>query len=388
MWGILIEASPNSRLAATLIKTFALELVPAGHELGQSMIEENILLKNHTTLRAGGPARFFTTVKNVSELSKTISWANGKNVPFLIIGGGSNILFVGDFPGLVIKMGMKGIIFEQEAVSDNTIRVVASAGESWDDFVKTTVERGLWGLENLSYIPGTVGAAPIQNIGAYGQQVSNLIEYVEVFYKDDMTIKKISNIDCKFSYRMSIFKKAKGKQFIVTKVSFLLSKNKLPILSYVDVKNYFNRRDENLLSVQEIRDAIIEIRKRKLPEVEELASAGSFFKNPVVDSAFLKSLKNMFPDIPHSSSGADKYKLSAAYLIEHIGRWKGRRVGDAGVYDKHALVLVNHGNATAEEIFSLASLIRDDIKKKTGISLEFEVEIIYPLHPPTFPKET
>ncbi|MEK7581710.1 MAG: UDP-N-acetylmuramate dehydrogenase [Patescibacteria group bacterium] len=339
-------------------------------------MQKNILLSEYTTLRVGGPARFFTSVKDVQGLSKAVSWAKEKKLPYLVIGGGSNILFVGDFPGLVIKMEMKGIIFESETVYENTVRVLASAGESWDDFVKMTVERGLWGLENLSYIPGTVGAAPIQNIGAYGRQVSDIIEYVEVFDKNEMTIKKISNYDCGFAYRTSIFKKPEGKRYIVIGISFLLSEKQNPMISHSDIKNFFSGKDSNLVSVKEIRTAIIEIRKSKLPGLKELGSAGSFFKNPVVDGAVLEGLKTKFPDIVYSKEKSLKYKLSAVYLIDHIGGWKGYRKGDAGVYDKHALVLVNHGRATSQEIFSLASQIQRDVYKKTRINLEFEVEIV------------
>lgn len=327
-------------------------------------IEENIPLAEFTTMRVGGNARFFARVKDADDLSGAITFASENSLPMFILGGGSNTLVSGDgFSGLVIKIEIKGIVYDGS-------RVTAGAGEVWDDVVRDAVARNLWGIENLSLIPGTVGGAVVQNIGAYGVEACDTIFSVDAFDVGTMQIKTFLRDECEFGYRESLFKK--NKNLIVVGATFELAQNSSPRTNYEDVKIHFDEKGIAEPTLAEIRDAIVSIRTKKMP-APPIGTAGSFFKNPVVDAQKYESLKNEFPEIKAYAQGDNTYKLSAAWLIDHVGKWRGYRKGDAGVHEKQALILANYGTARAEEMLLLAQKIEKDIKEKTGVTLEEEV---------------
>ncbi|MCK9351821.1 MAG: UDP-N-acetylmuramate dehydrogenase [Candidatus Paceibacterota bacterium] len=331
--------------------------------------EENISLKDFTTFRTGGAARYFVRVKNVEDLKSALRFANKNKLPFFILGRGANVLVSDDgFFGVVIKMEIGGIQFINN-------RVIAGSGEDWDPFVAATVEHGLIGLENLSLIPGTVGASACGNIGAYGVEAKDLIFSVEALNTETMRMKKFSNKACAFGYRESFFKKAEGKKYIITKVSFDLGKKKLKT-DYKDVQEYFERKKIMEPTSKDLRNAIIEIRRQKLPSAAEVGTAGSFFKNPVVSKRKAEALKKEFPELPIYMSGDGTAKLSAGYLLDKICGFKGYKKGNIGTWEKQALVIVNRGNSTTKEILQFAEEMKKTVKEKTGIELEREVQVI------------
>lgn len=330
-------------------------------------IEEEVALAPFTTMRVGGNTRFFVSVKSIDELSEAVVFARTRNLPMFILGGGSNTLVSGaGFPGLVIKIEFKGIIYEGT-------RVTASAGEKWDEVVEDAVAHNLWGIENLSLIPGTVGGTAVQNIGAYGVEARDTIFSVEVFDTETLQMKTFLRDECEFGYRESIFKK--NKYLIVTSVTFDLTQDGTPHTDYEDVKKYFAEQGTDSPSLSEIREAIVAIRTAKMP-APPIGTAGSFFKNPVVDVSQYEALKKQFPEIKAYPQADNTVKLSAAWLIDHVGKWRGVRRGDAGVHEKQALILVNYGNASAEEMITLAREIKKDINEKTNVLLEEEVVMI------------
>lgn len=340
-------------------------------------IKKNISLKNFTTFKIGGKAKFFVKIKNTEELKKAVNFTKEKNLPFFVLGCGSNLL-INDkgYDGLVIKNEIKGITFEE--VSSGIIRVVVGAGEKWDDLVKKTVECGLWGIENLSGIPSTVGAASVQNIGAYGVEVKNIIDFVEVFDTKNGEVKKLTANQCEFGYRQSIFKKEKGKKFIVMSVSFILKKTGKADFEYKDMQKYFGDKKIQKPSLIEIRKATLLIRKSKLPDLKHYGTAGSFFKNPIIKKERADKLLKKYPllSIPVSKIDFEYVKISAAYLLDNICGYKGIRKGGVGVYENHTLVLVNYGDGKAKEVKNLAEEMQKCIKEKTGIILEPEVVFV------------
>ncbi len=335
-------------------------------------IQENISLKPWHTFKTEAKARFFTVAGSPEEMIEALSFANTKILPYLILGGGSNILFTQDFPGIVIKNDIRFVKVEKE--NDTTVWVKAGAGEPWPEFVDNCVEHHWCGVENLSLIPGTVGASPVQNIGAYGIEVKDVIEQVEVLDTRSFKTKSLSNAECQFGYRNSIFKQEKGK-WVVTAVTYRLQKQFTPNLNYRPLKDFFSGRSTEKITPKKISEAVKHIRRSKLPSPEELGNAGSFFKNPVIHDAQLNDLLSRFPDLPFFRLANNQAKLAAGWLIEQSG-WKGKRLGDAGVHHRQALVLVNHGNAHGKEILNLAEKIRSGVKIKFGVHLEFEVNIL------------
>lgn len=330
-------------------------------------ILEHVSLASLTTMRVGGNARYFARAENVEDLQKLVLFAQERNLPMFILGGGSNTLVSeSGFSGLVIKIEFKGISYDGE-------RVTASAGEVWDEFVCDVVQHNLWGVENLSLVPGTVGGAAVQNIGAYGVEVGDTIFSVEAFDIKRMQTKIFLRDDCEFGYRESIFKK--NKDLVVTRVSFTLNARSVPHVDYEDVKKYFSANGVVVPTLGEIREAIIAIRKAKMP-APAIGTAGSFFKNPVIVVDQYETLKKRFPEIKAYPQGNGTVKLSAAWLLDHVGGWRDVRRGDAGVHEKQALILVNYGNATAGEILLLAREMKHDIKEKTNVLLEEEVVML------------
>ncbi len=354
------------------------------------IIQENVPLAPFTTFRIGGSARFFAQAQSISDIQEALEFASGKNpsgqvLKIFVLGGGSNILISdAGFDGLVIKNEVKGIFEEKvegEADGQTRERIIASAGESWDTLVKYTVEiKNLYGLENLSAIPGTVGASPVQNIGAYGIEVKDLIEWVEVYNPTTKEIEKLSNADCRFGYRDSIFKHER-KNNVILRVAFLLTQNGKLSIDYKDLKRYFAEQAIVPL-LHTVREAIISIRKNKLPDLSKLGTAGSFFRNVVVSQAEYQNLLKKFPLVPAFSVNASydpkdgSVKVPVGWVLDKICGFKGVRRGDVGVYQNQALVLVNFGQGTALEVKKLADEMTACVKAKTGLNITPEVEMI------------
>ena len=338
-------------------------------------IQQHVPLKQYSTFKTGGLARLFCVVKTRDDLIEALLFASKEKIPFYVLGGASNMLVSEKgFEGLVIKIATQGIVFED--VDPNLTLMKVEAGVLWDECVNVAVEHSLYGLENLSLIPGTVGAAPIQNIGAYGVEVGDIVRSVEVFNIETKSFETILKEDCQFGYRDSLFKKREGKKYIVVGVNFLLSKNGELKTEYKDVLEYFSKSGAPV-TVRSLRDAIIDIRTKKLPNLSVLGTAGSFFKNPVVKKEVIEILQKEYPLIPVYEIDVPGFvKTSAAFLIDKVAGMKGVRVGDVGTYENQALVLVNYGNATGEEVFDFAQKIQNEVKVKTGIDLEMEVQML------------
>jgi UDP-N-acetylmuramate dehydrogenase len=330
-------------------------------------ILEHVILAPYTTFKIGGPADFFCSVTTEDKVHEAVEFAREKKIPFFVIGGGSNLLISDTgFPGLVILNELKGITLKGDIVS-------AAAGESWDGFVEHTVSKGFSGLENLSSIPGTVGASPVQNLGAYGVTTGQFIHSVRAFDTKDMKFVDLSNADCIFEYRDSMFKHEKGR-YVVTRVDFKLEKGGKANIDYKDLREYFSAKKTDTPTSQEVRDAVISIRANKLPDWKLWGTAGSFFKNPVVSAEKYVELKNKYPDLPGFPESNGKVKLALAWILDHICNAKGMMNGNVGTYEKQALVFVAKSGATAAEVVELAQELMKRVKDATGITIEGEVE--------------
>lgn len=333
-------------------------------------IYKNISLKSFNTFNIKALTAFFCTIDDPAHISEAFKFARTSNIPFLILGGGSNILFTRNFDGLIAKVDFKGISLVEE--TQNNVWLEVKAGTDWEDLIDFCIDNNLSGLENLTLIPGKVGSAPIQNIGAYGVEVKDVLDKVTAFDLQTVQYKTLSKEECNFGYRYSLFKEEKDRYFI-TSVTFRLSKTFLPTLSYEGLKKHIESRRIQP-SLVNIRNAVKNIRQQKLPEVGVIGSAGSFFKNPIVSSLEFERLRDKIGKIPHYKTG-NNIKIPAAWLIEQCG-FKGLRRGDAGVWPEQPLVLVNYGNASGEEILSLAHEIMESIGNRFGLALEPEVNII------------
>lgn len=334
--------------------------------------QENMELSLFTTLKVGGPARFFITVSSFEKLQLAICFANKKGVPFKVIGGGSNIL-VSDqgFEGLVIKMEMKGMEFG-DTRSDGNVVFKVSAGEQWDSVVEESVEQGLYGIENLSGIPGTVGAAPVQNIGSYGVELSDVVLTVEAYDSLEGKTVVLSKDECRFGYRDSIFKNS-GDRFVVTSLKMELSESKGPRLDYKDLSERFQKLKVSP-SPKDIRDVILKIREEKFPEyIGGAGSAGSFFKNPVLSEEEVERLRGIFPDIPSYPLAEGSFKVPLAWVLDRVLGLSGFRKGNVGLSESQPLVLVSYAGATASEIDSFVEEIESMVREASGIEIEREV---------------
>ncbi len=332
------------------------------------MVLENVSLKSLNTFGIDVKAKQFSHFTSVEELS---ALPNGETV--LILGGGSNLLLRNDFDGLVLKNEILGIETVKEDADHVYIKV--GAGENWHQFVLYCIEHDLAGLENLSLIPGYVGAAPMQNIGAYGVELKEVFESLEAFSIQNKNVVTFSVNDCEFGYRESIFKKRYKDQFVILTVTFRLDKIPNFNTSYGAVEQELERMGVKDLSIRAISQAVINIRSSKLPDPAVIGNAGSFFKNPQVTTEKYNELHQYYPEMPSYPVNDHQIKLPAAWLIERAG-WKGYRRGDAGVHEKQALVLVNYGNAKGEEIFELSQEILESVNSNFGIELEREVNIV------------
>lgn len=333
---------------------------------------ENYSLKKHNTFHLDCQARYFFEFTEAEDLPYFLANFPGwENLPLLFLGGGSNLLFAGDFDGLVLHANVPGI--KQIREDRNHVWLEVGAGENWDQFVGYCVANWFGGVENLSLIPGNVGSAPVQNIGAYGVEVCEYIEAVKGFDLKTFTECEMAAADCRFGYRDSIFKNELKGRFVVTSVVFRLDKFIEFRLGYGDLKTEVEKRGGE--NIHHVREAVIAIRESKLPDPNRIGSAGSFFKNPVVESALADKLKAGFPAMPVYPAGEGKSKLAAGWLIEQCG-WKGFREGDAGVNEKQALVLVNYGGASGREIYDLSQKIKRSVAERFGVWLEEEVNFI------------
>ena len=331
-------------------------------------IKRNFSLGNYNSFGVKHKANFFIEIKNKGQINDIINNKKYDKVRKLILGGGSNILFTKDYNGIVFLNKIKGI--RKISEDDNNVLLRVGSGENWDDFVEYCVKKNYYGLENLSLIPGSVGAAPIQNIGAYGVEVKNLIERVEGIFLNNGINKNFNNKSCEFQYRDSIFKGKLKNKFFITSVDFVLSKIKSFNVSYKDLKHL----DIKSMSLNSLRNEIIKIRNSKLPDPGDIGNAGSFFKNPLVDGIIIDKIKNEFNDLVYFKDG-EKFKIPAAWLIEKCG-WKGYKENNIGVSDKHALVIVNYNAKNGKEIKELSNKIIDDVKDKFRIKLIPEVNVI------------
>ncbi len=335
------------------------------------LIYKNISLKKYNTFGVGYLAECIIHVKNEKEAVALFNEEFLWNKPLFITGSGSNILFVNDYNGTILHPELKGIRVESR--DNKNILISAGAGVIWDDLVAWTVKNSFCGLENLSLIPGTVGATPVQNIGAYGVEVKDVIEKVKAISTYDGKFRVFDNPSCGFGYRSSIFKNNEKGNYLITRVYYKLTLQPMLNLSYGTLKKEVAVLGAE--SLRNVRQAVINIRKSKLPDPKEFGNAGSFFKNPEVDNTLAEDLKKKYPQLPFFADKPGKVKLAAGWLIDQCG-WKGKRIRDAGVHDRQALVIVNYGNASGKDIYNLSEEIKRSVHGKFGIELEREVEII------------
>lgn len=336
------------------------------------LIQENISLFKYNSFRCEAKAKYFCTVKRKDEINDALSWCTHQGKSFLVLGGGSNILFTKDFDGLIIKMEIKGIKVLKETASE--VLITVGAGENWHLLVKYCVQKGWGGLENLSLIPGTVGAAPIQNIGAYGIEAKETIQQINAYDTQEQQWIILNQAQCQFGYRNSIFKQAKNR-YIITEVQFLLQKQPKLHTDYGAIREVLHHKQIKNASIEDISNAIIEIRTEKLPDPALLGNAGSFFKNPTVDVRIYNELKKIHPSIIAFPISNTEYKIAAGWLIEQAG-WKGKKNGSVGCYEKQALVIVNYDQATGKEIYNFSEAIIQSVKNMFSIQLEREVSIV------------
>lgn len=335
------------------------------------VITNQSLLK-YNTFGIDVNAKFFAIINNIDDLLSIIGDSYYSSMPVLVLGGGSNILFTHDFNGIVLKNNLKGISVVDE--NENEIILEVGAGENWHEFVLYCVSKNYGGVENLSLIPGNVGASPMQNIGAYGVEIKDLVNKVKFIDLKSGLFEELTNEECEFDYRSSIFKTRYKNQKFITHVRFKLNKRPVFNTSYGAIEEELKKLDLKP-SVENISRAVINIRKSKLPDPEVIGNAGSFFKNPIVTVEKAEKLKIEFPEIPLYPSGDSAMKVAAGWLIEKAG-WKGKRINNFGVHQKQALVLVNYGGSQGTEINNLADQIKENIKEKFDVELEKEVNIL------------
>ena len=335
------------------------------------MISENISLKPFNTFGIDVNAHFFSTFDSVEKLSQLLE--DFRHIPLLVLGGGSNILMTKHFDGLVLRNEIKGM--EVVSENENEVIVKSGAGEAWHEFVLFCIENGFAGVENLSLIPGSVGASPMQNIGAYGVEIKDVFDYLLAYNLESGETEKFNAEQCQFGYRESIFKQALKGKYVICYVAFKLSKKALKNTTYGAIEDELKKMGIVDPSIQDISNAVIAIRQSKLPDPALIGNAGSFFKNPIVAETIVNQLKEKYPDIPNYPSAIGTRKLAAGWLIEQAG-WKGKTYGNYGVHQKQALVLVNYGGGTGKDIYDLSTAIIDDIKTKFNVILEREVNIM------------
>jgi UDP-N-acetylmuramate dehydrogenase len=336
------------------------------------MIQSNVNLLAYNTFSIGVNAKYFARFENVDALRSILK--NNPDEELLILGGGSNILFTKDFNGIVIKNEIKGFRIIEE--NENYVVVESGAGENWHQFVLRCIDHNFGGLENLSLIPGSVGASPMQNIGAYGVEIKDVFEKLQAYHIPTGEVHEFKHSDCEFGYRESIFKRRLKGQYVILTVSFKLSKKSTINSSYGAIESELEKMGISSPTIRDISNAVIAIRTSKLPDPKIIGNAGSFFKNPVVPKALLLEIQKTFPDVPfYANENSETVKLPAGWLIEKAG-WKGKTFENFGVHKMQALVLVNYGSAKGSEILELSAQIIKDITDKFGVTLEREVNIL------------
>ncbi len=336
-------------------------------------IQNNYSLKNLNSFGVEASAKYFAEIYSESDLTEILNDHGFIDNEYLTLGGGSNILFTDNFNGLVLHNKIKGISITDE--DSDTVIVKAEAGENWNDVVKFCVSNYFGGIENLTLIPGSSGAAPIQNIGAYGQELKDCFYSLDAIELNSGVSRLFSKDDCKFSYRNSIFKQSYKTKFFIKSISLRLSKRPELNLEYRGLKDELQNLGIKHPGLEEVSQAVENIRRKKLPSPSEIGNAGSFFKNPIIGLHQFESIKSKFPEIVANELDKDRVKIFAGWLIEKCG-WKGKRIGNVGTSPKHALVIVNYSNATGKEILNFAKNIKKDVQNKFGIPLEFEVNCI------------
>ena len=337
-----------------------------------TIFQENISLKPYNTFGIPVSSHYFAEIFNPSELEELLKSDLIKEQPLLILGGGSNLLFTKDFDGLVIKMSIPGIV---EEIQGDEVIVTAGAGVVWNDFVNYCVQKGFAGVENLSLIPGTVGASPIQNIGAYGVELKDVFESCSAYEIATGIQRSFSHQDCRFGYRDSIFKNELKGQYLITEVSFRLSRVASINTKYGAIQEELDKRGIVHPTIADVSAVVSHIRVSKLPDPSTIGNAGSFFKNPVIDQEAFEKVFEKFPELVHYPAGNGKVKLAAGWLIEQCG-FKGKVVGQTGTWKNQALVLVNHGQASGQEVSSFSESIIDAVEARFGVRLEREVNIL------------
>ena len=334
--------------------------------------ERNYSLKEHNTFGIDAKCRRFIEFEDDEEAFEVAEILRKSALPYIIIGGGSNLLLTKDFDGIVVRSGIKGHYFEEDFTCE---RMTCGSGEVWDDMVATSIKAGYYGLENLSLIPGDVGASAVQNIGAYGVEAKDFILCVWMVEIATGKPWMIGNEECEYGYRQSRFKQDWKNRFLITRVTYGLARTFRPRLDYGNIRSELERRGITEPTAEQVRDVIIDIRNAKLPDPKVEGNAGSFFMNPVVTRNRYEKLAALYPDMPHYKVDSRHEKIPAGWMIEQCG-WKGKSLGRAGVHDKQALVLVNRGGATGAEIVALSDAIRQDVKARFGIDIHPEVNII------------
>ncbi len=337
-------------------------------------IQENVSLKQYNTFGIDVKAAFFASISTVQELIELLS--NNKYPDPFIIGGGSNMLLTQDIKRLVIHLNIKGKEIVDASFSDTEVLLKVAGGENWHDFVLYCVGNNLGGVENLSLIPGNVGTSPIQNIGAYGVELKDIFYECEVLHRTTQETRIFSIEECAFGYRDSVFKNKLKNEYVITSVTFRLTKKDHKIMiDYGAIVDTLSRKHIENPTLKDVSDAVIEIRQSKLPDPKKIGNSGSFFKNPIISQKEFDALRAAHPIAPYYPIGSDQIKVPAGWLIEQAG-FKGKRYGNAGVHDKQALVLVNYGNASGQEIWNLAIKIQSEVKEKYNITIEPEVNVL------------
>jgi UDP-N-acetylmuramate dehydrogenase len=339
--------------------------------MGGYTLIENASLATRNTLRVDAHAPLLAEVRDATKLPELLDFPAIRNGRLLVLGEGSNVLFTGDFDGTVLVMETRGVQVESDG---DTARIAVAAGERWDDFVRWTLGHGYAGLENLILIPGTVGATPIQNIGAYGCEVAEFVESVEAWDTRERRVVTLDHATCAFAYRDSMFKHEPGR-YLVTAVRFMLPRSRPLRTDYAGINEQLARMGVDKPAPFHVAEAVVHLRTSKLPDPAVIGNAGSFFKNPIVDAALADALKREHPQLAAWPQADGCCKLSAAWLIEAAG-FKGFREGDAGISNRHALVLVNHGHATGPQLWTLAQQVMHGVYVKFGVQLEPEPVVI------------
>ena len=333
-------------------------------------IHTNIPLKNFTTMKLGGNARFMTEVHTPQEVAEVCKNAKSQSLPIFILGGGSNVIATDDgFAGIIIRMRIPGFTIIADDLNSTTIQI--GAGEIWDDVVKRTVYMRLSGIETLSAIPGTAGAAPVQNIGAYGQEVAETLESLTAYDTQTDSFVTLQNADCGFSYRHSIFRGDQTGRYVITSITLKLSKNNPQPPFYEALQSYFDQHNITIFTQTVVRDAVIDIRKNKLPDPKILPNTGSFFKNAIIETWQLNDLKAAYPDVPTYDMGDGKFKVPTGWLIEQAG-FKGKVIHGIKVHDKNALVLINQSATSYNDLAEARDEIISGVRDKFKIQIEQE----------------